>query len=193
MASHQLIDAYLSDLARQLPADTVDELADGLHEAWRHHLDLGAAPADAALAAIAEFGPPTLVAHHFVVNAPGRRIARLLLATGPIIGISWGISLLIAQVWTWPIPAPAVGLFAATLLAVVGCLVLAATSRHDYRRTRLGHVGSAGLVVLDAAMISAALLVAPALAWPMTLAVAASLARMGITWRQLRPFGHGGR
>jgi hypothetical protein len=184
MASHQLIDAYLGELAGRLPADAVDEIADGLQEAWHHHLDLGVAPAEAAQAAIAEFGPPTLVARAFVVNATGRRTARLLLATGPIIGISWGASLLIAQVWTWSIPAPAGGVFAATLLTVVGCLVMAATSRHDYRRTRLGHVGAAGLVALDTAMIAAVLLAAPTLVWPMAIAITASLARMGITLRQ---------
>lgn len=184
MASHQLIDTYLSELAGRLPADAVDEIADGLHEAWRHHLDGGAAPAEAAQAAITEFGPPTLVTRAFVVNAGGRRTARLLLATGPIFGISWGACLLIARVWTWPIPAPAAGVFAATLLTVVGCLVMAATSRRDYGRTRLGHVGAVGLVVLDTAMIATVLLAAPNLVWPMAIAVAASLARMGITLRQ---------
>jgi hypothetical protein len=186
MASHQLIDSYLDELASRLPADAVDEIADGLHEAWRHHLDRGVAPAEAAQAAIAEFGPPTLVAHAFVDNATGRRTARLLLATGPVVGISWGGSLLIARVWTWPIPAPAAGVFAAALLTVVGCLVMAATSRHDYRRTRLGHVGAAGLVALDTAAIATVLLAAPTLAWPMAIAVAASLARMGITLRHAR-------
>jgi FtsH-binding integral membrane protein len=183
MASHQLIDAYVRELDGRLPADAVDEIADGLHEAWRHHLDRGVAPADAAQAAIAEFGTPTLIARAFVVNAAGRRAARLLLATSPIIGISWGSGLLAAHVWTWPIPAAVAGVFAVTLLAVVGCLVTAATSRNDYRRTRLGHVGAAGLVVLDTAMIAAVLLAAPTLIWPMAMGVAGSLVRMGITLR----------
>lgn len=193
MASHQLIDAYLDELAGRLPADAVDEIADGLHEAWRHHLDRGVAPSEAARAAIAEFGPAAQVIDAFVVNATGRRTARLLLATGPIIGICWGASLLLARAWTWPIPAPAAGVFAAALLTVVACLVMAATSRHGYRRTRLGHVGAAGLVALDTTMIAAVLLAAPTLVWPMALAIAASLARMGITWRHLAPVGHGSR
>ena len=37
MASHQLIDAYLGSVAPRLPADTVDELADGLTETYRRH------------------------------------------------------------------------------------------------------------------------------------------------------------
>ena len=34
MASHDLIEAYLAELRRRLPADTVDELADGLIETY---------------------------------------------------------------------------------------------------------------------------------------------------------------
>lgn len=35
MASHHLIQEHLAELARHLPADTVDELADGLIETWQ--------------------------------------------------------------------------------------------------------------------------------------------------------------
>jgi hypothetical protein len=38
-----------------------------------------------------------------------------------------------------------------------------------------------GLVILDATVITAALLVAPALSWPLVIAVAASLFRMTFT------------
>lgn len=36
---HQLIDAYLDEMADRLPVDAVDELTDGLLETWNHHLD----------------------------------------------------------------------------------------------------------------------------------------------------------
>ena len=185
MASHQLIDAYLAGLARQLPADTVDELADGLIETWHHHLGGGLTPERAARAAIAEFGAADRIADEFVAHAPGRRIARLLLLTGPVMGACWGTSLVATKVWTWPIPI-ALGLaYPAVLLATVALLVGAATSRHSYRRTRLGGLAALVLIVLDAAMIGAVGILAPTLVWLMAVAVAASMARIGWTIRAL--------
>src|SRR5690348_7361163 len=107
MAGHHLIDDHLAALGTSLPADTVDELADGLTETWQHHLATGLTPTEAAHAAIAEFGTPEQITRAFVAQAPGRRTARLLLATGPIIGASWAASLVIAHAWTWPVPAAA--------------------------------------------------------------------------------------
>jgi hypothetical protein len=185
VAGHQLIDRHLAALARRLPADTVDELADGLYEAWRHHLGTGLPPAEAAHAAIAEFGTPDRITGEFVRQAPGRRTAVLLLATGPLFGLCWGASLITARVWSWPVPAPVAAAFAGALLVTVAALATAATSRHSYRRTRLGIVGGVGLVVLDTAMIAAVLLAAPAIVWPMAAAVPASLARIGLTIRSL--------
>jgi hypothetical protein len=107
VAGHQLIDDHLSRLARRLPADTVDELADGLTETWQHHLAAGLHTDEAARAAIGEFGTPDQITAAFIAQAPGRRTARMLLATGPPIGLCWGASLVTAQVWTWPIPVAA--------------------------------------------------------------------------------------
>ena len=45
MAGHQLIDDYLTSLARRLPDEVVDELADGLAETFQHHRDTGLVPA----------------------------------------------------------------------------------------------------------------------------------------------------
>jgi hypothetical protein len=185
MAGHQLIDDYLAALARRLPADTVDELADGLTETWQHHRDAGLAPADAERATIADFGAPDQTIGAFVAHAPGRRMARTLLATGPVMAVCWGPGLIAAQAWAWPVPTAAKVGYALTLLAVVAVLAAAATSRHSLRRTRLGTVGGLGLIVLDAAMLAAALLIAPALAWPMAAAIPVSLARIGLTLRAL--------
>jgi hypothetical protein len=181
MAGHHLIEAYLGELAGRLPPDTVDELADGLRETWRHHLSRGLGPNAAAHAALAEFGTPAQVTDAFVADATGRRTARVLLATGPIFGACWGTSLIAARAWTWSIPVIASAAFAVGLVAVVGCLAAAATSRHDYRRTRLGDLGAAGLVGLDTAMIAAVLIAAPALVWPMAIAIPASLLRIAMT------------
>jgi hypothetical protein len=185
MASHQLIDAYLAGLARQLPADTVDELADGLIETWHHHLGDGLTADRAAQAAIAEFGGADRIADEFVAQAPGRRTARLLLLTGPLMGSCWGTSLIATKVWTWPIPTVLGVGYAAALLATVALLLWAATSRHSYRRTRLGGLAALVLIALDAAMIGAVGVLAPTVIWLMAVAVAASVARIGLAIRWL--------
>lgn len=185
MASHQLIDAHLGVLARRLPAGAVEELADGLTETWQHHLAAGLPPADAARAAIAEFGSVDQITDAFVVQSPSRRTARMLLATGPLVGACWGVSLVASHAWNWPVPVPAASVFGLTLLAVVAALITSATSRRSYRRARLGDAGGLGLVALDLAMVAAVLLVAPTLVWPMFMAVPASLARIGLTLRSL--------
>jgi hypothetical protein len=185
MASHPVIDAYRARLARTLPSETVDELTDGLLETWEHHLTDGLRPEHAARAAIADFGDADRVADEFVAQAPGRRMARLLLATGPIMGVCWGTSLIAAKVWTWPIPPVAGAAYGTALLAVVAFLLVAATSRHSYRRTRLGLAGAGWLCVLDAAMIVAVATIAPTVVWPMTIAIPASLARIGFSIRSM--------
>jgi hypothetical protein len=141
------------------------------------------APPDAARAAIAEFGTVQRVADEFVVQSRGRRTARLLLATGPVMAACWGASLIGAGAWHWPIPAPVAVIYAVTLLGVVAALVAAATSRHSYWRTRLGDAGALVLIVVDAAMVVAVVSVAPVLVWPMALAIPASVARIGLVLR----------
>ncbi|GAA0939988.1 hypothetical protein GCM10009558_054310 [Virgisporangium aurantiacum] len=185
MAGHELIDDYLAELARRLPADAVDELADGLLETWHHRRAAGLPPRDAAQAAIEEFGTADQVVRAFVTHAPGRRTARWLLATGPLVGMLWGIGLVAAQVWTWPVPAEVGAAYAATLAAVVGLLAIAATATGSLRRTQLGAVGGSGLVLLDLTMLATVLLAAPGPAWPMLAAIPASLIRVGLTARTL--------
>ena len=185
MASHALIDAYLARLAQTLPAEVVDELTDGLLETWEHRLALGIPADQAARAAIADFGTAERVTDEFVKQAPGRRTARLLLATGPIMAACWGTSLVAAKVWTWSIPPVAGAAYGIALLVVVASLLVAATSRHSYRRTRLGLAGALWLCVLDAAMIVAVAAVAPAIVWPMAVAIPASLVRIGFSIRSM--------
>ena len=185
MAGHILIDIHLATLARRLPAGAVDELADGLTETYQHHLARGLDPDAAATAAIAEFGEPDEILAAFTRQATGRRVARTLLATGPVFAACWGPSLILGHAWAWPIPLAATIAFGAVLLGVVTALVAAATSRQDYRRTRLAGIGGIGLIALDTGMVAAALLAAPALVWPMAVAIPASLTRIGLTVRAL--------
>ena len=67
------------------------------------------------------------------------------------------------------------------LLVTIAALVVAATSRRSYRRTRLTVLAGPGLIILDATVITAALLAAPALSWPLVTAIAASLTRITLT------------
>ena len=183
MAGNDLIDGYLAGLARRLPADAVDELADGLTETYLRYRSDGLEPDPAARAAIAEFGDADLVLTAFVRQAPGRRAAWALLFGGPVVGGCWAATLVVERAWTWPVPewlAPAIG---GTLLAAVAMMVLAATGRRSYRRTRLA--AGAGLVVigLDGAVLAAMAFIAPPFVWPLALAVPASLARLTLTAR----------
>jgi hypothetical protein len=187
MASHTLINAHLAELARRLPAPVVDELADGLTETYEHHLARGLHPTAAAAAAIAEFGSPDQITAAFTRQAPGRRTALVLLATGPVFAACWGPSLIMAKPWTWPIPVTAALAFGLALLAVVAVLATAATSRRHYRRTRLAAIGAVGLVLLDTTMLAAVMFAAPVLVWPMAVAIPASLARIALTLRALPP------
>lgn len=169
MPGNPLISAYLAALHRRLPPGPADEVADGLLEAYQHHLGRGEDADAAARAAIAETGDVAVITAEFTRQAPGRRTARLLLATGPVMGACWGTALASARAWAWPVPAGARIAFAAALLAAIAGLALA----------------GAGLVVLDTAMITAALLAAPALTASLILAAAASTARIGYTIRSL--------
>lgn len=188
MASHELIDDYIARLAGRLPAEVVDELADGLMETRQHYLDQGRGPDEAAHAAIAEFGSADLVADEFVAQSRGRRTARLMLASGPIMALCWGPSLVAAKVWTWPVPRLAAAAYALAFVAVVASLLVAASSRHSLRRTKLGFAGSFVLMGLDAAMVTAAIALTPAFVWSMAVAIPASLARIGLGLRWFPSF-----
>jgi hypothetical protein len=187
MASHQLIETYLAELRRRLPAAIIDELADGLIETYQHHLTEGAAREVAATLTIAEFGDPDTITDAFTRQAPGRHAARALLATGPAVGLCWAATLLLGHAWTWPIPTPLRLAFAITLLAVTATLATAATSRRSYTRTRIAALGGLGLIALDIAMVSIVVVTVPVLTWPMAAAIPASLARVGLTARTLPP------
>jgi hypothetical protein len=185
VAGHPLIEAHLSALGRRLPAGLVDELADGLWETWQRHLDDGVPPEKAAEAAVAEFGTVHEITGAFVAQAPGRRAALLLLATGPVVGACWGAALGTARAWTWPVPAPVVVVLGLAFIAVLACLGIAATSRHSYRRTRLGAVGALGLAGLDAAVLVLLATASPVLAWPLLAAVPLSLGRIALVVTRL--------
>jgi hypothetical protein len=84
------------------------------------------------------------------------------------------------------VPVPVRLVFGLALVAAVAVLAVAATARHSYRRTAIMTVGGAGLIALDAAMLTCVGLEAPAATWPMTVAILASLTRIALTARMAR-------
>ena len=70
------------------------------------------------------------------------------------------------------------------LIAAVAALIAAADTRRGRPRVSLAVVGGVGLVVLDTAMLAAVALAAP-FAWPMLVAVPASLTRIALTTRAM--------
>ena len=181
MPGNTLISSYLAGLHRHLPADLADEVAGGLAEAYEYHLARGYGETAAARAAVSETGDLAQVVGEFTRLAPGRRAARALLATGPLMGACWGAALIAARAWAWPLPGTARAVFGAALLIAVAVLAIAATSQHSYQRTRLTTLAGPALAILDATMISAALLAAPALTWLLAIAITASLTRITLT------------
>jgi hypothetical protein len=92
LAARHVIHAYLADLSGQLGGATaartaiVAELEDGLWAATGAHQARGLTPAEAARAAVAEFGDARTVAAGFgaeLAAATGRRVGLGLLTTGP--------------------------------------------------------------------------------------------------------------
>jgi hypothetical protein len=176
-----LIAGYVAGLHRRLPATIADEAADGLIETYEHHLASGAGEQAAAHAALAEFGDLGTVVGEFTRQAPGRRAARLLLATGPVAGACWAAALILGRAWTWPVPAAARLGFGAVLLLAVLALAVAATSQHSYQRTRLTTAAGPVILVLDTTAVTAVVLAAPALTVALGIAVAVSLGRSAFT------------
>jgi hypothetical protein len=188
MAGHELIDAQLALLARRLPAQAVEELADGLAEAYEAHLAALGEPGAAARAALAEFGDADVITAAFVRDSPWRRTSLALLATGPIMALLWGATLISARMWTWPI-APSLRIaYGLVLAATALTLLVVVREKHAYRRPQTATLAAAiALILLDAGMLTAAVASMPLPAWPLALAASASLIRITLTVRALPP------
>jgi len=130
---------------------------------------------------VTEFGDLETVVSEFTRQAPGRTAARMLLATGPVVGSCWAAALALSRAWTWPMPATARVSFGALLLLVVLALAAAATSRHSYQRTRLTAAASPVILILDATAVAATVLAGPTLTAVLGTAMGASLGRAALT------------
>ena len=186
MPGSSLIEDYIGALSAGLPGRIVAELADGLDETYRGYLGQGLDPEAAARTALADFGEPRAILAAFTDASRGRKAARRLLAAGPVVGLCWGIVLITARAWTWPVPAVAPALFGAALITVIGLLAAAAVGRHYRLVCRAAAAACVGTAILDAAMTGAVLAVAPVLVWPAAVAVAGSAGRSAFALRSVR-------
>ena len=202
------VEDYLAGLTAQLPgrrrgrAAIVAELRSGLLDAVSAHESAGLSPAEAALAAIGEFGDPALVADGFgaeIAAGQARRVAVVLLLTGPLVGALWLVTAAVSHLGIsvarpWSSPGLTAGLclvaVAAAVTATGSVLGIAATGRLTRwlparpRRAPaaaavagFGAVGADGLGLL---LLAAELAAGPArlAALPAAAAATASLARL---------------
>jgi hypothetical protein len=188
VAEPRLIRDYLAALGALLPAEIVEELADGVAETYQHHLALGLAPQTAAHAALDEFGQPEAVAAAFTRQACARRAARTLLGVGPVVGGFWAVALIGARAWDWTIPAALPVAFAAGLVVVITLLMTAAFCGGYRAARRAAGAALVGLVLMDLALPGA--LVVPGLlrGWPLLAAACLSLGRAAFAagaWRRI--------
>jgi hypothetical protein len=216
-ASPELIESYLSQVTAALPgpararAGIVAELRGGLLDATDAHRRAGLAPAAAAQAAVAEFGPPAQAAAGFrpgIAATQARHLAAALLVTGPLIGLAWAaaarashIGVRDAPPWQWagtPPAAPiAIPLMVAVLLITVwtALITLAATGRLTrwlpYRprlaptTAGIAGFGAAAVDLIILALLASQLATAPAklAAVPIALAAAGSTTRLILAQR----------
>jgi HAAS len=139
---------YLTEITSRLPGSPrthsgiVAELRAGLLDAIDAYQAAGQVPAEAARAAIREFGDPARVADSFraeIAARLARRVAVAMLVTGPLVGLLWIITAVASHLlphlaWTGPRPGLwLVGLaliaLAAAVTAAGALLGIAATGR----------------------------------------------------------------
>jgi HAAS domain-containing protein len=207
---------YLAAVAAQLTGPAAariaatDELRDGLLEALETHRGRGCSPAEAAAAAIAEFGDPGTVAAAFgpeLGAVQARRVALGLLVTGPLVGLAWIAAVVVGDLPPWRhqligpwLALPVAGLALAVAGPALG-LTVAATGRLGRRLGRVVHratlpptaaaVAALAAVVADLtllAIITGHTLTSPGSeVWaPVVLAASASLTRVMLAGRAAR-------
>jgi hypothetical protein len=179
VADHPLISSQLETLASRLPPPLFAELADGLQETYQAQMIRQPDPQRAAQAAVAQFGDAATIIRALCHQAPWRRHAAALLATGPLLGGIWATTLITEQAWLWSLPWIARGLFAAALLFVVVLLTRALLEQHTYRRGRRRVLLAAStLIGLDVLACATVLGYATITGWVVLLALAGSGLRM---------------
>ena len=210
----ETLGAYLAEIAARLPGpararrDIMAELGTGLADAADAHRCAGLSPAQAARAAIAEFGRPDQVADGFrteLTATRARRTALGLMASGPLIGALWATAALASHLGTLPwqlVSLPADARLAmhlamiALAAAIGGALITVATTGRltrwlPGRPAASAAVAASGTAAWDVALLT--LLAAQAIsspgrlaAVPVTVAAIASLTRLTFATRAAR-------
>ena len=137
------VEGYLAEVATRLPGlvrartGIVAELRSGLLDATDAHRSAGLPQAEAALAAIREFGDPVQVAVGFraeVAASQARRVAVTLLVTGPLVGLLWiatamasHLSIPLAPPWPWTGLSPGLSVSFYLIAVAVAVTAWAAT------------------------------------------------------------------
>jgi hypothetical protein len=204
------IAARLAGPAR-LHAEIVAELRSGLLDAADAHRSAGLPPAQATRAAIREFGGPEQVADGFRAEIAARQARRLsvsLLAGGPLVGLLWIAAALashlgmhLAPPWHWPALPPLLSMGIRLVVVVIAAaawaalLGIAATGRltrwlpawprHGPTVAVIAGFGAAGADLVLLSLVAGQLALAPGklAPLPITLAAAASLARLTLATR----------
>lgn len=204
-----LIEGYLREMAHDLVAPAaaraavIREIGDGLLESVASYRERGLPEAEAARAAIAEFGEPRTIAAAFQRELGARRARRsalTLMTSGPIVGIAWLIGVAATSLppaerhlsgpW-WALPLVGV----AIVVGIPGLIVtIVATGRIGLRLalppglpTKAMSIASVASVAADGTMLTIAALAlsmtsaSPSL--PLAPAVAASLVRIYLAGR----------
>jgi hypothetical protein len=214
------VEDYLAELTTRLPgpararARIVAELRSGLLDAVDAHRSGGLPPAEAALAAIAEFGDPGQVADGFraeVAAGQARRVAVSLLVTGPLVGLLWIATATASHLragsalgghWAGPFPGMGVGIYlVAAAAGVTACAALAGIGATGWltrwlparprRAPTAAAIAGCGAVCADGlglALLAAGLATIPGklALLPAAAAAAASLARLLLAGRAAR-------
>ena len=132
------VEDYLAEVTARLPgpmrgrARVVAELRSGLLDAADAHRSAGMPAAEAARAAIREFGDPVEIAGGFtaeIAASHARRAALALLLTGPVVGVLWiaaGAASHLVWPWHWQ-STPATGVVISLLAVTVAVTASGAT------------------------------------------------------------------
>jgi hypothetical protein len=208
-----MIRTYLEELADALIGSSavrtavVTEIGDGLLESADAYLARGLEPAEAARAAIAEFGQPRAVTAEFnreIGAGQARRTALALMTSGPLVGLAWIAGAVLASLppARYQLSGPWQGLPIVGLALIVAgpsmVVAVVSTGRLGLRLTLpaslpLRAAGIAGVAALAADATLLAMLGLYALmtsvSMPLLLmapSVAASLTRLGLAARASR-------
>jgi hypothetical protein len=206
-AAEQAIGSYLAQIAAGLPGpasarrDIVAELGTGLADAADAHRCAGLDPAQAARAAIAEFGSPDGVVAGFrgeLAAATARRTTLTLMTVGPLTGALWVIAGLASHIHRFPTGAQlATHIAIIAVAAAIGShlFTLAATGRLTRwlpaRPAASAAIAAGSGAAADVAMLAALIILAAVMpgrlaALPFAAAGAASVARLGLATRAAR-------